>query len=426
MYASQGQPARTDLGYPDEGPFRYTILPEPFLTHELTRLASAKSTLLSRPSADVRQAKVDSVTFQPCLVEEESSQDRLVLEDWEDQGALIAVFDGHAGHECADYAKDTLPGMVRASLAQTSSPSPFQTASLLANAITSIDERIKDDIISLFPGGESGLDQMSLNEVRHIVNDQDYGGTNHEKVIRGMRGSTALLSLLDSTRENLWVANLGDCQAILGTKLPSGEWKTTLLSSCHNGDNEREVQRVRDEHPGERQCILNQRVLGALAVTRALGDHSFKLPPLYTHKVFLNSNPGFRVAAKVQEFIARSHTPPYVSSTPEVCHRALESGDRFLILCSDGLKDLWHDYGANSGASAGAGAGNGNGSSVEEEWVKIVGKVMDEDTEENTNFALTLLRESLGGDDPEKVSRMVTVEMGERWMDDTTIQVVTF
>lgn len=94
MYASHGQPGRTDLGYADEGPFRYTILPEPFLSKELERLANAKSTPLSDASSGGHHVKVDSITFQPCLVEEESSQDRLIVEDWETEGSLVAVFDG--------------------------------------------------------------------------------------------------------------------------------------------------------------------------------------------------------------------------------------------------------------------------------------------------------------------------------------------
>lgn len=54
-------------------------------------------------------------------------------------------------------------------------------------------------------------------------------------------------------------------------------------------------------------------------------------------------------------------------------------------------------------------------------WVSAVGKGY---TEANQNLALKLLREGLGGEDEDKVSRMMTVEMSWRWMDDTTILVV--
>ena len=42
------------------------------------------------------------------------------------------------------------------------------------------------------------------------------------------------------------------------------------------------------------------------------------------------------------------------------------------------------------------------------------------------NLALCLLRHALGGEDTVKVSRMLTVELQERWMDDTTIIVQRF
>lgn len=48
----------------------------------------------------------------------------------------------------------------------------------------------------------------------------------------------------------------------------SEEWKVEYLTTNHNGDNDAEVDRVRREHPGEAECVLNQRVLGALAPTR--------------------------------------------------------------------------------------------------------------------------------------------------------------
>lgn len=55
---------------------------------------------------------------------------------------------------------------------------------------------------------------------------------------------------------------------MLGTKDTSGEWKAELLSRNHNGTDQGEVERLKSEHPGEGEVILNDRVLGAIAVTR--------------------------------------------------------------------------------------------------------------------------------------------------------------
>lgn len=46
------------------------------------------------------------------------------------------------------------------------------------------------------------------------------------------------------------------------------DWQIDVLSNTHNGDNEAEIERIRAEHPDEPECVLNRRVLGALAPTR--------------------------------------------------------------------------------------------------------------------------------------------------------------
>lgn len=48
----------------------------------------------------------------------------------------------------------------------------------------------------------------------------------------------------------------------------SEDWKMERLTTDQNGDNPDEVDRVRREHPGEPDCVLDQRVLGAIAPFR--------------------------------------------------------------------------------------------------------------------------------------------------------------
>ena len=40
-----------------------------------------------------------------------------------------------------------------------------------------------------------------------------HGGVNYKKARLCMYGTTALVALVDPEQENLWLANLGDCQA---------------------------------------------------------------------------------------------------------------------------------------------------------------------------------------------------------------------
>ena len=46
------------------------------------------------------------------------------------------------------------------------------------------------------------------------------------------------------------------------------EWKAELLTVNHNGGNEEEIHRVLREHPGEKEAVIDGRVLGALAPFR--------------------------------------------------------------------------------------------------------------------------------------------------------------
>jgi pyruvate dehydrogenase phosphatase len=361
---------------------------------------------------------------------------------------------GHAGHDTVDYVLKTLPSIIEAALieAMEHTPDKFDPtliSNVLEEAIASFDDSMTQDLLRLFPTPEN-ISTLSDGAIRAIINDADYGGVNSATVTRCMRGSTVLVSVLDPGAENLWVASLGDCQSgmwccailspfnrliltlVLAYKQPSGYWEALRLSSYHNGMNSAEKQRIIEEHPGEAECIVEDRVLGAIAVTRgksvytfttpaslifwrfgtAIGDHLFKLPSIYTDRIFMNKTPGFSISKKVGDFLGRNLTPPYVSNHADVRHvtvKALGATDFRLILCSDGLLDLYEEKELGLDDLA-------------KYFAQTLGSAVDEMLQPS-NLSLFLLRDALGGDDLEKVSRMVTVEMDFRWMDDTTILV---
>lgn len=104
-----------------------------------------------------------------------------------------------------------------------------------------------------------------------------------------------------------------------------------------------------------------------------------------------------------------SLTPPYVSNIADVQHVALadEISDAYLILCTDGLMDLYCAPGQHPDLSK-----------LSVAWVHQLNLAISDGV---PNRALHLLRDALGGSDEKRVSRMITVEMENRWMDDTTI-----
>jgi len=121
----------------------------------------------------------------------------------------------------------------------------------------------------------------------------------------------------------------------------------------------------------------------------------------------MNSTPGFRLSSRVDKFLWRNITPPYISNRADVQHvnlSHLKEAKPYLIMFTDGLFDLYDKLPLKD---------------LVERSVRIVGKGANL----SGNRALALLREALGGEDEEKVSRMLTVELTEKWMDDTTIVV---
>ncbi|KAG8703522.1 hypothetical protein FRC08_002797 [Ceratobasidium sp. 394] len=403
-----------------EAPWPFHRLAGAELTNELEKFADAKTSTASG-------VRVDSVWFQPAQGEDNCSQDRIyegACQVSEQRWSLVGVFDGHAGEECSDYTVKHFPKYLEQALSTSTS---VDMVSKISDAFVSFDNRIINQVRSSFPG-PAALASMPAEELSAIINDQEAGGANYEKVILAMRGTTALVSLLDSDRKNMWVAGLGDCRAILGVQLPDGRWEACDLIAPHNGGNAVEMQKVADDHPGEPEVTLRNRVLGAIAVTRAFGDAEFKLPAEYTWQVFLRANPGFRVHSSVEDFTKRNLTPPYLSAVPDVVHIHLETNatssgvPRFLILTSDGAVDehVLKLLGRTEAESF-------------QNWVELVGARLDEqagdnnkpNTQEN-NLALDVLREAFGGPNEELLSIFLTIGMESKWIDDTSIQVVVF
>nr|GMD96111.1 protein phosphatase 2C 29 [Ipomoea batatas] len=96
------------------------------------------------------------------------------------------------------------------------------------------------------------------------------------------------------------------------------------LSTDHSTSIEEEVIRIKNEHPDDSNCIVNDRVKGRLKVTRAFGAGFLKQRKLNDALLEMFRN----------EYIGNT---PYISCTPSLRHHRLCPGDQFLVLSSDGL-----------------------------------------------------------------------------------------
>lgn len=140
---------------------------------------------------------------------------------------LFAVFDGHAGHQCAEFAIQHLQGALFRSWANEESTPD----SALIHAFEDIDYAF--------------LNSTSDNE---------------------QSGSTATVALLID--DMLYVANAGDCRCVLGRR----DGSAVALSKDHVATDDGE--RARIEARGG--FVVTGRAQGCLMVSRAMGDRSVK------------------------------------------------------------------------------------------------------------------------------------------------------
>jgi len=329
---------------------------------------------------------------------------------------FTAIFDGHAGHATVEHALRTLPSMIKQALEtllRSFRGHGFSAAisGILSDCITRFDQSITTDFTRIFPGGPAALQGMSSTQIRHLFQDRMSGPGSQDlsAVTRCLQGSTAIVTLTDPSKQSLWIANLGDSQAALASRTHAGNWSTTFVTAPHDGNNRSEVLRVRNQHPGEPECLKDNRIVGFLGPTRSLGDTWLKLPPIFSQRVLLNFRREWNVQ-RPETYVARIKSPPYVSSVPDVHHIPLPKGlpshqrDMFLISCSDGLADLYDGLTRQD---------------MIHRWVTVVGRAIG--NRARGNLALSLLRDGLGGDDIRLISQKLTVEMEEKWMDDVTI-----
>ncbi|KIY53152.1 protein serine/threonine phosphatase 2C [Fistulina hepatica ATCC 64428] len=391
-------------------------------THPITG-GSFYYTLLTASEVDARlpslfsscgsSEETDYVSFQPDTRLKSATQDRFVVTDIElSDGSwkLRAVLDGHGGHDAVNFASQSIAAFLRSRLndvidAHDNSPPADAVARAIVDAVRDMDNSIADGLYALFPGGEQSLSSMTNEEISAIVNDAP---ENHQKVMRCVNGSTLLLSLIDARRENLWVCSLGDCQAVLCQEAESGQWSSSVLSFNHNAGDPGEAARLKSEHPGEEEIILNDRVLGVIAITRAIGDYEFKLSLPYVQRVLLNIKPSLKFSfATLEQFISRLKTPPYLTSQSEVTHVSLNSlsGNVILVLCSDGLIDAYEE-----------------GSRDLDAFASRIATAL-RDVPPGSNIASHLIRDAIGGADLEKASYSLTLEFPGKWLDDVTVLV---
>lgn len=162
-----------------------------------------------------------------------------------------AVFDGHGGWQVAEFASKTLPQVILKNLQNISSKNELEIDKQMIKSFQETEDLIVQSIRPAF--------QMGFGEVGHV-------------------GSCVLFAM--HNKQNLIVANCGDCRAVLGT-VKTNNNKTEVLSTQINREHNCRVPLeqaiLAKQHPNESNLIVckSERacyVKGRLQLTRSLGD----------------------------------------------------------------------------------------------------------------------------------------------------------
>lgn len=140
-------------------------------------------------------------------------------------------------------------------------------------------------------------------------------------------GSCCLVGVI--SRNMLYVANLGDSRAVLGSARSKKSIQAERLSTEHNAAEEEVRKELKSLHPDDSHIVVFRngvwRVKGIIQVSRSIGDIYLKKPEFNRDPLFQHF--GFPLALR----------RPVLSAEPSIHVHHLKSDDQFIIFASDGL-----------------------------------------------------------------------------------------
>lgn len=233
----------------------------------------------------------------------------------EDQGQVlttpcatyVGVYDGHGGPQASRFINDNLfPQLQKLAL---------EEGGLSEDVIRKAFDAIEEGFLRLVK--QSWLDQPKIASV----------------------GSCCLVGAI--SKDNLYVANLGDSRAVLGRRVEAGQTDDSAvvvaerLSIDHNVGVEEVRKEVEALHPDDSHAVVNTRgvwrIKGIIQVSRSIGDVYLKKPEFNRDPLFIQY--GYPIPLK----------RPVLSAEPSILIRKIRPEDLFLIFASDGLWEQLSD-----------------------------------------------------------------------------------
>ncbi|KAJ9680021.1 hypothetical protein PVL29_021788 [Vitis rotundifolia] len=230
---------------------------------------------------------------------EEMEDEAVVRSDGLDGFSFAAVFDGHAGFSSVKFLRDELYKDCVAAL---------QGGLLLNGKNFNI---IREALEKAFESADAKL----LNWLETTGEDAE-------------SGSTATVMLIGD--DMVFISHVGDSCVVLSRSGKAEELTNPHRPYGSNKSSLEEIRRIREAGG----WIVNGRICGDIAVSRAFGDMRFK-----TKKNEMLEK-GLEKGRWSQKFVSRvQFTGDLVVASPDVFQVALGSDAEFLLLASDGLWD---------------------------------------------------------------------------------------
>ncbi|KAI5671597.1 hypothetical protein M9H77_11961 [Catharanthus roseus] len=208
---------------------------------------------------------------------------------------FVGIYDGHGGPEASRFISDNL----------------FLHLMRLAQENGTISEGILRDAFSI-------TEDTFLSFVRRAF---------AIKPLIAAIGSCCLVGVI--WKGTLYVANLGDSRAVLGSVGRSKKVVAEQLTRDHNACIEEVRQELRSLHPDDSRIVVMKngvwRIKGIIQVSRSIGDAYLKKPEFSLDPSF----PKFHLSEPLHR--------PVLRADPSICTRILQPNDKFLIFASDGL-----------------------------------------------------------------------------------------
>ncbi|XP_011004839.1 PREDICTED: probable protein phosphatase 2C 68 [Populus euphratica] len=208
---------------------------------------------------------------------------------------FIGVYDGHGGPDASRFISDHL----------------FLNLMRHARERGTISEEI---LISAVSSTEDGF----LTLVRRSCGI---------KPLIAAVGSCCLVGVI--WRGTLFVANLGDSRAVIGSLGRSNKIVAEQLTRDHNASMEEVRQELKSLHPDDSHIVVMKhgvwRIKGIIQVSRSIGDAYLKRPEFSLDPSF----PRFHLPEPIRR--------PVLTSEPSIYSRVLRPNDKFVIFASDGL-----------------------------------------------------------------------------------------